>query len=352
MKSAVTIKDIAEQLGLSRNTVAKALNGKYVPESTRRQVLEKARELNYKSMGNNDNGGNARNRRILLLSGKPLSNLNFFVPIIRSIENFCYARRHELFQYTFNADAMTFQTLADYIRNLNPDGIIAIETFNKEFIQNLIDVGLPLAFIDFAAVNVPVTGNYDIVHTDNIRPIFALTRNLILQYGIKKFCFVGDITHCRSFQDRYFGMLQGLMSDNIPHTAREDILRSDTFLYGSVAAIKSEITKLRDLPECFICANDFIARSVCNTLADMNIKIPSRCRVVGYDNAIEATAAHPTITTFGCNNEHLGLEAINTLLRRITDKDITYTRQITINVKQFNRTSTNSSMIDNTPPRI
>ena len=35
MKRAVTINDIAEQLNLSRNTVAKVLNGHYVPESTR-----------------------------------------------------------------------------------------------------------------------------------------------------------------------------------------------------------------------------------------------------------------------------------------------------------------------------
>ena len=50
MKKAVTIKSIAEQLNLSRNTVAKALNGQYVPEATRELVLKKAQEMNYKSL--------------------------------------------------------------------------------------------------------------------------------------------------------------------------------------------------------------------------------------------------------------------------------------------------------------
>ena len=40
MKTTVTIKDIAEQLNLSRNTVAKALNGKYVPEATRDKSIK------------------------------------------------------------------------------------------------------------------------------------------------------------------------------------------------------------------------------------------------------------------------------------------------------------------------
>ena len=39
MKKGVTIQDIADALKLSRNTVSKALNGKYVPVRTRNAVL-------------------------------------------------------------------------------------------------------------------------------------------------------------------------------------------------------------------------------------------------------------------------------------------------------------------------
>ena len=49
MRKAVTIKSIAEALNLSRNTVAKALNGRYVPEKTRAAVLRKPADMHYKA---------------------------------------------------------------------------------------------------------------------------------------------------------------------------------------------------------------------------------------------------------------------------------------------------------------
>lgn len=91
MKKAVTIKSIAEQLGLSRNTVAKALNGQYVPEKTRERVLKKAQEMNYKSLDLKRIEVGAAKYRILLVSGKPLNNISYFIPLIGGIESFAFS---------------------------------------------------------------------------------------------------------------------------------------------------------------------------------------------------------------------------------------------------------------------
>ena len=49
MAKKVTIQDIADALGLSRNTVSKAINNSGIlAESTRRMVLNKAKEMGYK----------------------------------------------------------------------------------------------------------------------------------------------------------------------------------------------------------------------------------------------------------------------------------------------------------------
>ena len=48
MKKVVTIQDIANELGLSRNTVGKVLNGHKVPEKHIILVLRKAVEMDIK----------------------------------------------------------------------------------------------------------------------------------------------------------------------------------------------------------------------------------------------------------------------------------------------------------------
>ena len=140
MKKAVTIKEIAEQLNLSRNTVAKALNGQYVPEKTRELVLRKAQEMKYKSLNVSHIESGAKKYRILLVSGKPLNNMNYFVPLIKSIENNCYEKNYELFQYTYNGSKTPFKEVSDYVNVLKADGIVAIECFDKNFIANLVNL--------------------------------------------------------------------------------------------------------------------------------------------------------------------------------------------------------------------
>lgn len=318
MKRAVTIQDIAKQLNISRNTVAKALNGQYVPEKTRLAVLNKAREMNYKSMSTSRIEVGKKRYRILLISGKPLNNINYFIPLIKGIENICYERNYELFQYTFNDVKQPFKELSDYIDNLKIDGIIAIECFNKDFICKLLNLGIPICFNDFSASEINSDKNYDIISADDRYSIYRIVKLLHLKYKITKFTFVGDNKHCLSFRERYDGMLTALLSARCPHMRSDDILRSDAaFSYGSLESIKAEILQLKNRPECYICCNDFVARNVCNALEVIGTPVPKQTLVVGFDNVAEAVAKEPFITTFSVDKEFMGEETVRMLISRI-----------------------------------
>ncbi len=345
MKKAVTINSIAEQLNLSRNTVAKALNGQYVPEKTRELVLKKAQEMNYKSLNLNRIEIGNKKYRLLLISGKPLNNMNYFIPLIKSIENLCFDRNYELFQYTYNSSKTPFKGVSDYVKELNADGIIAIECFEKELIENLLNLGKPLCFNDFSANNIESDKNYDIISANDGQAVYNAVRSIQRKYKLSRFTFVGDFKHCLSFYERYMGMLKALMSVGLTHSKSEDILCNDTiFNYGDPNSLKTELLKLKYKPQCFICCNDFVARALCTALKLLNIKIPAEALVVGFDNVAEAVALTPTITSFSVHKEFLGTETVRTLINRIENPDAP-SRIITIATALIQRESTNKSLL-------
>ena len=341
MKKAVTIKSIAEQLNLSRNTVAKALNGQYVPEKTREIVIKKAQEMNYKSLNLNHIEIGNKKYRILLVSGKPLNNIEYFIPLLKGIENYCYEKNYEFFQYTYNLHRTPFASFAEYVKELHPDGIVAIECFDKNFIGKLINLGKPICFNDFTAYDMVQNQNFDIINTNDENSVCSIIREIHRKYRLTNFTFVGDHRHCLSFHERYMGMIKGIISSKGTHSRQNDILCNDeSFDYGNPDAIKTEILKLKNRPECYICCNDFVARKVCIALKSLNIRIPQDALVVGFDNVSEATAFSPEITTFSIDKEFLGRETLRTLVHRIENPDIP-SRIITVNTNLVLRESTN-----------
>lgn len=316
MKKAVSIKDIAEALDLSRNTVSKALNGQHVPQKTKELVLKKAKELNYKSL--NENISNSGNYRILLFSGKSYTNISFFVPLVRRVEDYCYKNNYAFMQYTYRDVNVPFSKIADYIKKLDVDGVLAIECFESVLIQNLLSLDIPICFIDFLGQNIITDKTYDVVSSSNQKSVHLYIASLINDKGFKRFSFVGDFRHCYSFHERYIGMIRAIERAGLPHSTNEDILESDDdFKYGNITALKNRIRELKRMPECFVCCNDFVARRVIIALKELGYSVPDDTTVVGYDGGREATDESPTITTFYQDKEFLGEIAVRLLIARI-----------------------------------
>ena len=338
MKKAITIKDIAEELGLSRNTVSKALNGQYVPNKTRELVLKKAQQMNYKSFNNEIL--KSKKYRILLLTGKPIHNMNFYLPLVNSLETYCFDNNYDFFGYTYNPIGNSFEKVATYIRNLNVDGIVAIECFDVEFIKKLLTLKLPTCFIDFAGHAFDVEENFDLINSTDQKNVCDYIKSLINKYDFKYFSFIGDFRHCLSFHERYMGMLRGISRCNLNHSTKDDILENDnTFDYGDVSLLKSKLMEFSRLPDCFVCCNDFVARKVSNAIKELGYEIPRDTTIIGYDGVIESEEGNPKITTFSVDKTFLGEEAIRLLIGRINNHNCP-TRIVSIQSKLIEREST------------
>ena len=68
-------------------------------------------------------------------------------------------------------------------------------------------------------------------------------------------------------------------------------------------------------PEAIICANDYMAVTVCNALAERGISVPEDVAVSGCDNIAITEDFSPTITTAGMPVFEMGIEAVDKIFR-------------------------------------
>ena len=316
-RERITIQDIADSLGLSRNTVSKALNGQYVPPRTREAVLSAAIELGYKSyhaVADSESAGT--HRRIVLITSKLLMTMTFFVHVVRGIEAALSEDENvELLQFTATKTAF-FNRLVDFLNENKVDGIICMELFHADYVPKLIELGYPIAFFDFP-IYVSETGNFDIVLPESFTSVKNFCLNLIGNQECRTFGFVGDYTHCTSFYERFLAMREAMFLAGLEYNPACSVIEKDTFPYGNHKELAKKILGMPELPDCFVAANDTLAIAVIEALKLIHKKVPRDVLVVGFDNLAESKSHDPQITTFNVDKTGLGRKLLSVLLDRI-----------------------------------
>lgn len=317
MKNSITVQDIANALGLSRNTVSKALNGKPVPAKTRNAVISAAIEMGYKGFGMAAALREpARDRkRLLILSSRMLMGMSYYVQVLRGIEEALVEIDAELIQFHVSSPA-SFDRVKSYLAEDGADGIICIEFFDTSRIAELTRLGLPLIFVDFPVTFSPVRGRYDIILPDsqNVVRDFCLQK---LRHGVRRLGFVGDYMHCRSFYERFAGMREALFLAGEELDLDMSVLYADPVGYDPEHMVPA-IRSMSRLPELFVAANDNIALGLMDTLASLGVRVPEDTEVLGFDNIAESRRCSPQLTTVNVNKLTLGRK-IAALLRSRMD---------------------------------
>ncbi len=318
MKNSVTIQDLANALGMSRNTVSKALNGKHVPAKTRNQVINAAIEMGYKGYklaANSDS--TLGQKRFLILSSRLLMNINYYIHVLRGIEESLTDYDIELVQFNVT-NAASFAKFKRYVADYKVDGIICIEFFDSQYIAELMETGLALVFLDFPLQTTSIKGRYDIVLPESHDAVKDLCTQLIREDSCQTFGFVGDCRHCRSFYERFTGMKEALFLAGLPVDLQYSIMYDDAMSYEPNDLVNA-LAQLPSLPDCFIAANDSIAINLLAALKKCKTNVPKDVKVVGFDNTAEAKMSSPPLTSFNVNKTSLGKRIVSILLDRVSN---------------------------------
>ena len=314
----VTMQDIADACGLSRNTVSKIFNGRgAVPDATRRMVLERAQELGYHhSIKEIPEKSEISPKNIALFTSHMPTDYHFGTFFVPAFAGQLSRVGYTLMMYQLSPEDLRLGRLPGHVNLDQTAGIVGIELFSKNYVDMLCKLNLPTIFIDSYSGANTASLKYDLVSMENIASTIALTQHVIAA-GARQIGFVGDTGHCNSFHERWLGFCAALRRADIPLNRSVCILDRDGPQYSDPAWLLSQLRMMHSLPDAFICANDFIAIQLMTALKQHGVSVPDEVMVAGFDGTPQSAVLEPSLTTVQIPSADIGRIAAENLLKRI-----------------------------------
>lgn len=312
----VTMQNIADQLGLSRFAVSRALNGgDGVSADTRRRVIEVAEQLGYIQQGAFHSKDSFRTRNILFMVGEEkFTEQTFWPHVIAGAELATRLRQLNLMIAVISQEHDEQGVLPTALLQNYVDGALAVGEFQPVFLAALGKQKQPTVLVDKDGFD----SKLDAVITADSEGTYMAVRYLAEQKH-QRIGFVGDLSFASSFRRRYQGFLlakQQLGLANGPEPALTSYTESH---YWDLAEVKSQLVKVEHLPTGFVCANDKTALVLINALLELGFKVPDDVSVIGFDNINLAATCSPALTTVHVYKERLGEKALELLEWRLNN---------------------------------
>ena len=317
----ITIKDMAEMLGISTTTVSNVIHGKTseVSQKTVERVEKILEEYEYvpnisaRSLTQNSSkiigvAFKCRKDKYINLFTDP-----FFGELIGALEAEIRAQGYFMMTYTSN-------DISEIIRNVltwNVDGLILVGMLHDDFIRIKSRYKNPTVLIDSYAPREIM--NYVNVGLEDEEGAYAITRYL-LKMGHRKIAFLADNMEGVDYT-RYLGYQRALAESGLE-------MEEENLLIFHPGTVERE-SSLRELYyrcknyTAFMCCSDYYAVLLMNYFMDRGIKIPEDLSITGFDNNLMSRVVRPALTTVGQDVTKKGRLAVECLLKMIQGTELT-----------------------------
>ncbi len=327
----VTIQDIADALGISRNTVSKAINNSGgLADATRDRILKKAVEMGYKQfsyvsmLADEAAAGTGMPlvggaREVALFTGSFFTQTNHFASLMvdglmQELQRMGYALK---MHFVSPADIAAHTLPATFIKE-DAAAILCIEMFDYAYDEMLCGLGLPVLFVDgpnkLDGSSLPA----DQLYMDNTTGITRLVGDMLAR-GVRRIGFVGNYEHCQSFFERYTAYRTAMLLAGAP-------VREEWCLKCNHAHLNNErfteLAKENRLAQLYICANDFIALDVMQTLTQLGRSVPGDVMLAGFDDAPVSRLVTPALTTIHIHTQAMAFSAVQLLMTRLHEPNL------------------------------
>jgi LacI family transcriptional regulator len=315
---AITIKDIARHLGVSKSTVSRALQDHYAVNSeTKKRIVDYAEKVKYRP---NPAALGLREKRTLSIGIVVCEIANsFFSEVINGVESLASERGYNIVISQTHESSGREHNILNFLSSRSIDGILisaSAETSDFAPIKKLHQMGLPMVFFD------RVTPDID-THTvvvNNFEGAYKATEHLI-KNGYKNIAAIAGAETMSITQERLAGYKAALLAHNIP--VDPSYIKHCYYAGMRLNELIKPIDELMSLavtPDAIFATSDKLTTGSLEELTARKIEVPKQMALVGFSNSEVAHLLNPGVTTVKQPAFEMGQAAAELLLKLITSK--------------------------------
>lgn len=335
----MTLKDIADEAGVSLMTVSNVINGKkgsvsaktiekvntiiekynYVPNLTARSLMAKSSKI----------------VAVIVPINEKVGSRNLFDdPYVSTMLGIIEQTLRENGYFAMIRSASTESEISMMIRNWNVDGSLFLLPEFDRIVDNLIGKdNYPMVFFDSCSKNPDILN----VTCEDKKGTYLATKYLI-DHGHTGIAFVSDYNDNPLLTRRFEGYLKALKENSIafnPHM----VIRQKPDYEGGIEAGKG-LSKLSDI-SAVITTSDTCAVGILEGAKLSGVRVPSELSLIGFDNLSLCNYTTPKITTVSQHIREKAEKGVHLLIEKMTTGSVK-NNQIVIDVELIERQSVSS----------
>lgn len=331
----ITIKDIARELKISVATVSRALRNTYdVSKATRRKVLLKAKELNYRANFNATGLASNKSHNIAVIL--PTITNYYFSTVITGIQKVAYEHNYNIIFYITGESQERELSIIKELSLSSIDGLLVSVTGDSKNVRHfkrILENDIPIVFFDRAA---EIKGTSKVIQNDYEGAFMAVEH--LIENDYHAIALIGGPPELSFSKERKRGYLAALRKYNLP-THPEWMIHSAFNQHSGYLDTQKLLTTTPPVDAIFA-VNDRKAVGAILALKEAGRRVGKEVGVIGFTNDPISTIISPTLSTMEEPALEIGMRSCALLLKQISKKNI-MPEEVILQGKLYVRESTN-----------
>ena len=313
-KHRTSLKDLAQELGVSIATVSRALRSSpEIGQDMQAKVKELAKRRNYRP---NPFAQSLRKEAPRVI-GVVVPNLvtHYYAAVLDGIEDEARKEGYSVISANTHEDTDAEIQAIDNFISLHVEGIIAClsqNTTDYKHFEEIADMGIPLVFFGRTCL----TDRFSSVTANGDEAAFQATQHLI-DTGSRRIAFIGGPNHLDMVRRRKHGYLEALRENRIPIDRTLVACEKIDYQWALDTTTRLLSLPVGERPDAILAFNDIITFAAFTAIKQQGLSIPEDVALIGFTDDVHAQYVTPRMSAIEDQSHLMGQTACQLLLKNI-----------------------------------